>query len=64
VSFISHGYAYLTETRFDQMEPILETVRRTWLALGLPLRSVEIELGRANASSPSIPRSGLPAPTR
>ena len=45
VSLVSQGYQYLTETRLDQMEPILETVRRDIIALGLPLRSVEIELG-------------------
>ncbi len=45
VSVLSSGYQYLTETRFDQMEPMLETIRRDVVALGLPLRSVEIELG-------------------
>src|SRR4051794_11835477 len=34
VTNISPGYAYLTETRFDQMEPILEHVRRDVLSLG------------------------------
>src|SRR5438552_15206127 len=28
VSLLAQGYQYLTEARFDQMEPILETVRR------------------------------------
>jgi glutamine synthetase len=45
VSLLTQGYQYLTETRFDQMEPVLETVRRDIVALGLPLRSVEVELG-------------------
>ncbi len=45
VSLISQGYQYLTESRYDQMEPILEIVRRDLLALGLPLRSVEVEYG-------------------
>ena len=45
VSVLSSGYQYLTETRFDQLEPVLETIRRDVVALGLPLRSVEIELG-------------------
>ncbi len=45
VSLISQGYQYLTETRFDQIEPIVESVRRDLSALGLPLRSVELELG-------------------
>src|SRR3954453_23192938 len=41
VSLLSHGYQYLTEQRYDQMEPVLEIIRRDVLALGLPLRSVE-----------------------
>jgi glutamine synthetase len=45
VSLLSHGYQYLTEQRFDQMEPVLEIIRRDVLALGLPLRSVEVEFG-------------------
>jgi len=45
VSLLSHGYQYLTEQRYDQMEPVLDIVRRDLLALGLPLRSIEIEFG-------------------
>jgi glutamine synthetase len=64
VSLISPGYAYLTETRFDQMEAILETLRREVLALGLPLRSVEIELGPSQCEFTFHPQVGLaPADT-
>jgi glutamine synthetase len=64
VSLISPGYAYLTETRFDQMEPILEILRREVLALGLPLRSVEIELGPSQCEFTFHPQVGLaPADT-
>jgi glutamine synthetase len=59
VSFISQGYALLTETRFDQIEPILETVRRDIVALGLPLRSVEIELGPSQCEFTFHPQTGL-----
>jgi glutamine synthetase len=45
VSLLSHGYQYLTEQRYDQMEPVLEIVRRDIVALGLPLRSIEVEFG-------------------
>jgi glutamine synthetase len=61
VSFISQGYAYLTETRFDQVEPILEAVRRDIVALGLPLRSVEIELGPSQCEFTFHPEIGLAA---
>ena len=64
VSLISQGYQYLTETRFDQIEPVLETVRREVVALGLPLRSVEIELGPSQCEFTFQPQVGLaPADT-
>jgi glutamine synthetase len=64
VNLISQGYQYLTETRFDQIEPILETVRREVVALGLPLRSVEIELGPSQCEFTFQPQIGLaPADT-
>ena len=64
VSLISQGYQYLTETRFDQMEPILEIVRREVVALGLPLRSVEVELGPSQCEFTFHPQLGLsPADT-
>ena len=64
VSLISQGYQYLTETRFDQIEPVLETVRREVIALGLPLRSVEIELGPSQCEFTFQPQISLaPADT-
>jgi len=45
VSLLHRGYAYLTEQRYDQVEPIVEILRRTCLALGLPLHSLEVEFG-------------------
>jgi glutamine synthetase len=64
VSLVAQGYQYLTETRLDQMEPILETVRREVVALGLPLRSVEVELGPSQCEFTFHPQLGLaPADT-
>ncbi len=64
VSVLAPAYQLLTETRFDQIEPILEIVRRDVLALGLPLRSVEIELGPSQCEFTFRPQSGLdPADT-
>ncbi len=59
VSMLAQGYQYLTETRFDQLEPILEHVRRDVIALGLPLRSVEIELGPSQCEFTFHPQIGL-----
>jgi glutamine synthetase len=59
VSLLSHGYQYLTEQRYDQMEPALEIIRRDVLALGLPLRSVEVEFGPSQCEFTFAPAKGL-----
>src|SRR5204862_1078863 len=59
VSLLSHGYQYLTEQRYDQMEPVLEIIRRGVLALGLPLRSVEVEFGPSQCEFTFQPTVGL-----
>ena len=64
VSLLAQGYQYLTETRLDQMEPVLATLRREIVALGLPLRSVEVELGPSQCEFTFHPQVGLsPADT-
>src|SRR5215510_2731682 len=64
VSLLAQGYQYLTEARFDQLEPILEGVRRDVVALDLPLRSVESELGPSQCEFTFHPQIGLaPADT-
>ena len=59
VSLLSHGYQYLTEQRYDQMEPVLEIIRRDVLALDLPLRSVEVEYGPSQCEFTFQPTMGL-----
>ena len=59
VSLLSQGYQYLTEQRFDQMEPVLEILRRDIVALGLPLRSVEVEFGPSQCEFTFAPKKGL-----
>lgn len=64
VSLLSHGYQYLTEQRYDLMEPALEIIRRDILALDLPLRSVEVEFGPSQCEFTFAPTVGLaPADT-
>jgi glutamine synthetase len=46
VSLLSHGYQYLTEQRYDQMEPV-------------PLRSVEVEYGPSQCEFTFAPTAGL-----
>jgi glutamine synthetase len=59
VSLVSHGYQYLSEQRFDQIEPIIDILRRNIIALGLPLRSVEIEFGPSQCEFTFRPAKGL-----
>ena len=45
VSLLAHGFQYLTEIRTDEHEVINEILRRDLVALGLPLRTTEVEFG-------------------
>jgi len=64
VSLLSQGYQYLTEQRYDVMEPALEIIRRNIVALGLPLRSIEVEYGPSQCEFVFQPTVGLePADT-
>jgi glutamine synthetase len=61
VSLLNTGYHLLTEQRYDQLEPVLELLRRDLTALGLPLRSMEIELGPSQCEFVFDPAVGLAA---
>src|ERR1700722_12868038 len=61
VSLLNQGYQYLTESRFDQIDAALEPIRRGITALGMPLRSVEVELGPSQCEFTFRPQAGLDA---
>jgi glutamine synthetase len=61
VSLLNQGYQYLTETRYDMLDSAVEVLRRGILALGLPLRSVEVELGPSQVEFTFRPQSGMDA---
>src|SRR3984893_9744510 len=61
VSLLNQGYQYLTESRFDQIDAALEPIRRGITALGMPLRSVEVELGPSQCEFTFRPQRGLDA---
>jgi glutamine synthetase len=64
ISLLSQGYQYLTEQRYDQMEPVLELIRRDIVALCLPLRSIEVEYGPSQCEFVFQPAVGIePADT-
>ena len=45
VALLNPGYQYLAEQRFDLMETALAPLRTQLLALGLPIRTMEVEFG-------------------
>jgi glutamine synthetase len=45
VALLTTGYQYLTEQRFDIIDPVVEILRHNLEKLGLPLRSYEVEYG-------------------
>ncbi len=61
VSLLNQGYQYLTESRFDQLDAALQPIRRGIAALGLPLRSLEVELGPSQCEFTFRPQLGLEA---
>jgi glutamine synthetase len=64
VGLIVQGFQLLTETRYDQIDPIVDLIRRDAVALGLPLRSVELEFGPSQCEFTFGPQVGLaPADT-
>jgi len=62
VSLLWHGFNYLTEIRQDEMEGPLALIRRTLVALDLPLRSVEVEFGPSQCEVTFHPGNGLQTP--
>jgi glutamine synthetase len=61
VSHTTYGYQYLTESRFDQVEPIMEVLRATMAALDLPLLSMEVEFGPSQYELTFAPQAGMAA---
>ncbi|HUI15927.1 MAG TPA: glutamine synthetase family protein [Xanthobacteraceae bacterium] len=59
VSHTTHGYQYLTEGRYDQVAPILDVLRQYLTALGLPLRSLEVEFGPSQYELTFAPEMGM-----
>jgi glutamine synthetase len=45
VSLLAQGYRYMSESRYDQVDEILAMLRRDLQAIGLQLRSLEVEYG-------------------
>jgi glutamine synthetase len=59
VSLLTQGYQHLTELRYDQLDPVLEILRRNIVGLGLPLRTLEVEYGPSQCEFTFQPRLGF-----
>jgi len=59
VSLLTQGYQYLTELRYDQLDPIFEVLRRDLQKLELPLRTLEVEYGPSQVEVTLQPGIGL-----
>lgn len=59
VSLLSHGYQYLTEQRYDEIDSTMDLLRSTLTELGLPLRSLEVEMGPSQFELTFSPTVGL-----
>jgi glutamine synthetase len=61
VELLSTGYQYLTEQRYDLVDPVVQILRKDLEFLGLPLRSFEVEFGPSQLEFTLSPLSGLEA---
>lgn len=59
VSLVAHGFQHLTEQRLDQHDTILSILRRDLVALGVPLRTIEVEYGPTQVEITFDPGEGL-----
>ena len=58
-SLITHGYQYLTESRYDGLEEVMDDLRRACEALDLPVRSMEAEFGPSQCEFTFEPRGPM-----
>jgi glutamine synthetase len=61
VSLLNTGSQFLTELRYDALDPLLEKLRAALQGLDLPLRSLEIEFGPSQVEATFAPMTGLDA---
>ncbi|MGE4012033.1 MAG: glutamine synthetase, partial [Alphaproteobacteria bacterium] len=59
VNFLAHGFNYLTDMRMDEIDPVVQLLRRNLKPLGLPIRTVESELGPSQFEFTFDPGVGL-----
>jgi glutamine synthetase len=58
---LNAGHQYLTELRYDALDPMLEVLRATLQGLGLPLRTLEVEFGPSQVEATFAPLPAMEA---
>src|SRR5258706_96758 len=58
VELLTTGYQYLTEQRYDQIDPVVQLLRAGLEQLQLPLRSFEVEFGPSQFEFTLAPLAG------
>jgi len=61
VELLTSGYQYLTENRYDQLDPVFQLIRANLEELQLPLRSFEVEFGPSQLEVTLAPLPSLAA---
>lgn len=56
---LNPGYQYLTELRYDALDPLMESLRSGLQGLGLPLRTLEVEFGPSQIELTFGPSAGV-----
>ena len=56
---LNPGYQYLTELRYDELDPLMEKLRAALQALDLPLRTMEVEFGPSQVELTFGPAIGM-----
>ncbi len=58
---VNPGYQYLTEARYNMLEPVFDAFRRAAHALDLPIRTIEIEIGPGQVEMTLAPMAPIAA---
>lgn len=56
---LAHGYQFLTETRYAELEYLMDELRQYCQQMGLPVRSMEVEMGPSQFEFTFDPGSAL-----
>jgi glutamine synthetase len=59
VELLTTGYQLLTEHKYDQVEPVVDVLRKNLDELRLPLRSFELEFGPSQIELTLAPQAGM-----